>query len=132
MWSQEAQSKKHHRPDGFNNNYIDNWRPDQPGLLAWQRARWAKGLPAQDPTRVPIAMPDLTDQQANRSDLSVTWIGHSTALWQLGGLNILTDPHFTQRVSPICIEPAVSVQGMVKVSGPHMPADWDAASLLKP
>ncbi|WP_396270334.1 AbrB/MazE/SpoVT family DNA-binding domain-containing protein [Ideonella sp.] len=22
--------------------------------------------------------------------------------------------------------------GMVKVSGPHVPADWDAASLLKP
>jgi N-acyl-phosphatidylethanolamine-hydrolysing phospholipase D len=52
-------SKKHHRPDGFNNNYIDNWRPDQPSFLAWQRARWKDGLTPQDPTRVRVVSPDL-------------------------------------------------------------------------
>ena len=94
-------SKKHHRPDGFNNNYIDNWRPDQPSFFAWQRARWANGLPPQDPSRVPVVKPDLAYLQTNRKDVTVTWIGHSTALWQLGGLNILTDPHFTERASPV-------------------------------
>jgi N-acyl-phosphatidylethanolamine-hydrolysing phospholipase D len=94
-------SKKHHRPDGFNNNYIDNWRPEQPSFLAWQRARWSDGLPAQDPSRIRVVAPDLDYLRANRSDVSVTWIGHSTALWQLGGLNILTDPHFTERASPV-------------------------------
>ena len=93
-------SKKHHRPDGFNNNYIDNWRPDQPSFLDWQRARWTNGPMPQDPSRVPVVAPDLAYLQANRSDVTVTWIGHSTALWQLGGLNILTDPHFTERASP--------------------------------
>ena len=33
-------------------------------------------------------------------DLSVTWIGHSTVLIQTAGLNILTDPFFSQRASP--------------------------------
>lgn len=94
-------NKKHHRPDGFNNNYIDNWRPDQPSFLEWQRARWENGLKPQDPTRVRVVAPDLAYLQTNRSDVTVTWIGHSSALWQLGGLNILTDPHFTDRASPV-------------------------------
>ncbi|TAH13320.1 MAG: MBL fold metallo-hydrolase [Curvibacter sp.] len=94
-------TKKHHRPDGFNNNYIDNWRADQPSFFAWQRERWTKTLPPQDPARVRVLAPDLAYLNANRSDVSVTWVGHSTALWQLGGLNILTDPHFTERSSPV-------------------------------
>jgi hypothetical protein len=47
-------SKKHHRPDGFNNNYIDNWREDQPSFLRWQRERFFATLPAQDASRVNI------------------------------------------------------------------------------
>lgn len=34
-------------------------------------------------------------------DLSVTWIGHSTVLIQTAGLNILTDPFFSKRASPV-------------------------------
>ncbi len=94
-------SKKHHRPDGFNNNYIDNWRENQPSFFAWQRARWTGTLPAQDASRVKAVAPDLAYLKSNTRDVSVTWIGHSTALWQLGGLNILTDPHFSERASPV-------------------------------
>lgn len=94
-------SKKHHRPDGFNNNYIDNWRPDQPSFFAWQRSRFTTELAPQDPTRVRVTAPDLAYLKANRTDVTVTWLGHSTALWQLGGLNILTDPHFSERASPL-------------------------------
>jgi N-acyl-phosphatidylethanolamine-hydrolysing phospholipase D len=32
---------------------------------------------------------------------TVTWVGHSTLLIQLGGLNILTDPHWGERASPL-------------------------------
>jgi N-acyl-phosphatidylethanolamine-hydrolysing phospholipase D len=94
-------SKKHHRPDGFNNNYIDNWRENQPSFLDWQRARWSSRLPPQNPARVKVVTPDLAYLKANSSDITVTWIGHSTALWQMSGLNILTDPHFTNRSSPV-------------------------------
>ena len=34
-------------------------------------------------------------------DLSITWIGHSTVLIQTAGLNILTDPFFSDRASPV-------------------------------
>ena len=33
-------------------------------------------------------------------DLKITWIGHSTVLIQTAGLNILTDPFFSDRASP--------------------------------
>ena len=32
---------------------------------------------------------------------SVTWIGHATALVQLGGITLLTDPVFSERASPV-------------------------------
>jgi len=46
------------------------------------------------------AKTDAALLKANLRDVTVTWIGHSTALWQLNGLNILTDPHFSTRASP--------------------------------
>ena len=94
-------NKKHHRPGGFNNNYIDNWHENQPSFLAWQWERWTNALPEQDVSRVKMVQPDLAYIKANQRDVAVTWIGHSTALWQLGGLNILTDPHFSDRASPV-------------------------------
>ena len=37
----------------------------------------------------------------NDSLFSVTWIGHSTLLIQMDGLNILTDPIWSNRASPV-------------------------------
>ena len=39
--------------------------------------------------------------RANGVKPTITWIGHSTFLVQLGGLNILTDPNWNDRVSPV-------------------------------
>jgi N-acyl-phosphatidylethanolamine-hydrolysing phospholipase D len=95
-------SKPHHRVSGFNNNHIDNQQIDGTGnFLKWQLERLRKGLPPQDASRVPRVAVDLAYLKRNRSDVSVTWLGHSTALWQVGGLNILTDPHFHERASPV-------------------------------
>ncbi len=48
-------------------------------------------------SRLPQRKPDLATLGANRSEPTVTWIGHATAQLQLGGLNILTDPHSSAR-----------------------------------
>lgn len=35
------------------------------------------------------------------TDPAVTWIGHATLLIQLDGINLLTDPHWSERASPV-------------------------------
>jgi N-acyl-phosphatidylethanolamine-hydrolysing phospholipase D len=51
------------------------------------------------------------------SHFSATWIGHSTVLLQLGGLNIITDPVFSQRAFPLqwmgprrVMDPALAIE----------------------
>jgi N-acyl-phosphatidylethanolamine-hydrolysing phospholipase D len=94
-------AKKHHRPDGFNNNYIDNWAAGQPSFFRWQWERLGANLLPDEPALIPVVKPDLALLRSSTRDVRVTWLGHSTALWQINGLNILTDPHFTERASPV-------------------------------
>ena len=39
--------------------------------------------------------------QENRTQKTLTWIGHASFLMQVDGINILTDPHLTKRASPV-------------------------------
>jgi N-acyl-phosphatidylethanolamine-hydrolysing phospholipase D len=39
--------------------------------------------------------------RARDTEHTATWIGHSTILLQTGGLNVLTDPVFSERASPL-------------------------------
>jgi N-acyl-phosphatidylethanolamine-hydrolysing phospholipase D len=45
-------------------------------------------------------MPAFYAPRARPGQRSVTWIGHSTLLLQLGPLNVLTDPIWSERASP--------------------------------
>lgn len=94
-------TKPHHTREGFRNRHLEGPIGPDGGFWRWQWERWWADLPADEPARVPRATPDLAYLQANRRDVSVTWLGHATALWQVGGLNILTDPHFGTRASPV-------------------------------
>ena len=66
-------------------------------LLRWQlgggRAAWPRRWPSPHPPAVPAA-------RLGAGQLRVTMVGHATLLVQLGGLNILTDPVWSERVSP--------------------------------
>jgi N-acyl-phosphatidylethanolamine-hydrolysing phospholipase D len=56
------------------------------------------------PPRGPLPAAVVNDGQALRANgrhPTVTWIGHSTLLIQLEGVNILTDPHWSERASPV-------------------------------
>ncbi|MFN7711533.1 MAG: MBL fold metallo-hydrolase, partial [Curvibacter sp.] len=94
-------SRPHHRPDGFNNLHLDNWRADAPSFWKWQWERLGADLAADQPERIGRVPLDARRLHANLRDVTVTWIGHSTVLWQVNGLNILTDPHFGPRASPV-------------------------------
>lgn len=94
-------AKPHHRPDGFVNPSPAREGEENPSFLRWQWERWRADLPADQPGRVPRAEPQTDYLRDNRSDLSFTWLGHSSALWQVAGLNVLTDPHLGERASPV-------------------------------
>jgi N-acyl-phosphatidylethanolamine-hydrolysing phospholipase D len=100
-------NKKHHTPNGFNNNYGPAGGKPLSELLQWKREASKKGDP-KPPSQVykgyegfPVVKPDLAFLKNNRSEISVTWISHATTLIQVNGLNILTDPVFSDRVSPV-------------------------------
>ncbi|HEX8653692.1 MAG TPA: MBL fold metallo-hydrolase [Allosphingosinicella sp.] len=62
--------------------------------------RWAKAADrALWPERVPVT-PTVPPRRVAGEVMRVTWIGHSTVLVQTRGLNILTDPLWSERTSP--------------------------------
>jgi N-acyl-phosphatidylethanolamine-hydrolysing phospholipase D len=88
----------HHRVRGFRNldpayRYPVSARL---GRLVTDRLRRE---PARGPTPAPVAN-DGTALRQNRTEPTVTWVGHATLLVQLDGVNILTDPIWNDRASP--------------------------------
>ncbi|WP_079913657.1 MBL fold metallo-hydrolase [Paenibacillus sp. 32352] len=66
-------------------------------IRQWQRERKAK---VKDLSyTVPAAEHKQIDYLCgNRQDTTITWIGHSSFLIQLGGMNLLTDPVWAERM----------------------------------
>ena len=102
-------AKPHHTADGFKNNYIGTVDKSFSELYRWQTERRAAGLPKPPQAPVPTASPDLAFIAAYKGNFirhptqppAVTWVGHASVLVQAGGLNVLTDPMFSHRASPV-------------------------------
>jgi L-ascorbate metabolism protein UlaG (beta-lactamase superfamily) len=92
--------KPHHTGNGFRNL---NLKEDHGffEFLRWQWERTWKDLPSADSYNFPVAKNDPEFLRDNRTKKTLTWIGHATMLLQIGGLNILTDPQFSYRASPV-------------------------------
>jgi len=95
----------HHRPrGGFQNPWVGATAPAFGGLVKWMlvhrttRPRPRDSDPATFLRRV---QPTFPSPRAPADRLTVTWVGHSSLLLQLGGLNILTDPMWSPRASPV-------------------------------
>jgi L-ascorbate metabolism protein UlaG (beta-lactamase superfamily) len=78
-----------------------------------ERAVWPERLPVTQ--TVPPA-------RVEGEAMKVTWIGHATVLIQTAGLNILTDPIWSERASPVSFlgpkrarDPGVAFEGLPKI-----------------
>lgn len=93
----------HHAPRG---GFRNPWSGDEDHSLGdglrWARERRREGR-VQSPPRdsLPQAAPDVAHPRAEADRFSATWIGHSTVLLQMDGLNVITDPVFSERASPV-------------------------------
>ena len=76
-----------------------------------------KGFPHRRGATVPTATPSFDSPRAAPDALTATWIGQSSWLLQLGGLNLLTDPVFSKRASPF------SWAGPLRVNPPGIALD---------
>jgi len=96
---------EHHAPGG---GFRNPWPGSEPkgfgGVLRWASARAVRRLRrGRVADGVPLAVGPSAVVHPRQSDgsLRATWVGHSTVLLQLGAMNVLTDPVWSERASPV-------------------------------
>lgn len=89
----------HHDPrGGFRNPWPGSKQHGFRGLVKWMLNRSKRGPSKKGAVSNAASQelpPDVSDA------LTVTWIGHSSFLIQFPGMNILTDPIWSNRASPV-------------------------------
>jgi N-acyl-phosphatidylethanolamine-hydrolysing phospholipase D len=86
----------------YRNPWPDSIERGAGSVLRWMVERRAKGRrPAPPDPAGPLEVPSFARPEAGAGALTATWVGHSTTLLQLGPLNVLTDPMWSDRASPL-------------------------------
>jgi L-ascorbate metabolism protein UlaG (beta-lactamase superfamily) len=133
--------KPHHTKNGFQNVNVseDHGFFD---LLKWRWERNSKDVLPPESFNFPIAENDPSFLRSNGHKTTLSWIGHATVLLQMNGKNILTDPLFSERASPVqwagpkrVVAPGLALQDlpsihMVVISHDHYDA-LDKKSIVK-
>jgi len=102
--SAAARSPDHHAANGrFTNPHVTS---SHGGVFKFLQRRlfgsdtWASYHPDRDGA-VPQGTPRLVADGERTDNARVTWVGHSTVLIQHNGVNVLTDPMFSDVASPV-------------------------------
>ena len=95
LFAKEMLSKSVVKDGVFYNNFIGHTGSFKD---LW---KWRKESTKQDPISFPLAKNDPQFLKNNKTEKTLTWIGHASFLLQIDGVNILTDPHLTKRASPV-------------------------------
>src|SRR3990172_2287155 len=99
----KADAPAHHLEVGFRNPFVDENSSPSRLLIArfWVRRIWASLSEPDLVVNLPRAHNNGKLLRDNGHEATVTWVGHSTLLVQLEGMNFLTDPHWGERASPV-------------------------------
>ncbi|WP_455199085.1 MBL fold metallo-hydrolase [Kaarinaea lacus] len=114
-------AKAHHTKSGFKNVYYQ----DEKGFwdfIKWKWEQLFKDIPDADSYHFDIVTTHHDLIKTNSDKATLTWIGHATFLIQFSGLNILTDPQFSERASPLSwagpkrvIRPGLAVEELPEI-----------------
>ena len=96
LFANEVFSKTKFKDGIFYNNYIDHKMASFKEF--W---KWRKESTKPEPLSYHLVKNDPKFLKENRTQNTLTWIGHASFLIQIDGINILTDPHLTKRASPV-------------------------------
>lgn len=93
----------HHTGTGFRNPFPGYESRDFGDVIRWMVIDRIKGGKPKKPESYHFDRVENDGRwlKENRTECTVTWIGHSTLLVQMPGLNILTDPIWSDRCSPV-------------------------------
>jgi N-acyl-phosphatidylethanolamine-hydrolysing phospholipase D len=93
----------HHRPDGgFRNPWPGERSHQFREFLRWRRERRARPVAPPRPGAWSALTTSAFDvPRTDSGTLTATWVGHATVLLQVGALNVLTDPMWSRRASPV-------------------------------
>ena len=104
LFAQDKDMKlTHHTAEGFKNpwpGYEDRGLVDVLRWSVWDRIRGNKPE-TKDSYDFPVFENGGKFLRENKTELTITWIGHTSFLIQLDGVNILLDPVFSDRSSPV-------------------------------
>ena len=94
----------HHLPKGgFRNPWPSAEMHGFKDFLKWTLSERRRNprRPDPDPSVFVRADPSFVVPRAAPEQLTITWVGHTSFLIQMAGLNLLTDPVWSQRASPV-------------------------------
>ena len=91
----------HHRERGFVNTTPGDPRPGLWARVSFFASRMFATTFAPRTAVFPRAANDGRALRENRAAPTLTWVGHATLLVQIAGVNVLTDPQWSERASPL-------------------------------
>lgn len=84
-----------------NGVWLNNSPQDDHGLASFLKWQWDTAGKDWQSATLPVINTPAARLQNAKQDSQITWIGHSSFLIQHAGSNILTDPLFSERTSPV-------------------------------
>jgi N-acyl-phosphatidylethanolamine-hydrolysing phospholipase D len=98
--AQAEEPAPHRDGDTFRNNYPHD--PKQSfWLWKWEQMKSGVAEPPPGGWKIPHMKTDAAALRSNDREATATWIGHAAFLVQLAGRNVLIDPQFSERASPV-------------------------------